>query len=388
MEANNGSSARKDSDTQARREAPADPSRPGQAVAAAMNLHALLLTLLGWTLSLAAAGEAWRPSSDPSAFDRNFVTSFGDLPLAGRAQTEKRFWSSGNWLLRQGIINQRWNRQVRSGFNLPSPGLAEARAMSTRELAELSPSEKLDLLAGRYDYPLKQRVARIARPTAQAWEGICHGWAPASIHHDVPAPITLVNPDQITIPFGSADIKGLLSFYYSHLQPSPSQHLGRRCERDSIGGDANCDQDLNAGAFHVVLGNRLGLRSQGIVGDLTPTREVWNHPIYQYKSSVIAEGMQSKSSAPGTARILTLRTQIHYQLEGIHTWEPEPFTENPFGVKVYTYTLELAADDRIIGGRWISADRPDFIWQVPSVKSFRYPMEALVHLVAPGPSPR
>ena len=38
------------------------------------------------------------------------------------------------------------------------------------------------------------------------------------------------------------------------------------------------------------------------------------------------------------------------------------------GVEKYDYTLELDSAGRILGGQWISAARPDFLWTAAKLK--------------------
>ena len=86
-----------------------------------------------------------------------------------------------------------------------------------------------------------------------------------------------LNPDGIRIPFGSSDIKALVSYYYANGFISNTHQMGRRCYED--GNRSDCEEDLNAGAFHIVLVNKIALRNEGIIIDLKRGLEVWNHPI-------------------------------------------------------------------------------------------------------------
>ncbi|NBX17181.1 MAG: hypothetical protein EBR09_07440, partial [Proteobacteria bacterium] len=66
---------------------------------------------------------------------------------------------------------------------------------------------------GRFDFPTVQSERRRTSPAAAAWEGLCHGWAPASLEFNEPEPVTVTGENNIKIPFGSSDIKALLSWY-------------------------------------------------------------------------------------------------------------------------------------------------------------------------------
>jgi hypothetical protein len=51
----------------------------------------------------------------------------------------------------------------------------ELKQLSQQQLMELSPAEKLDILAGRYDYPTVKSERRRTSPYDEFWEGLCHG---------------------------------------------------------------------------------------------------------------------------------------------------------------------------------------------------------------------
>ena len=63
------------------------------------------------------------------------------------------------------------------------------------------------------------------RPTTPAWQVYCHGWTAASIAFEEPAPILVTNPDGLRIPFGSSDIKALLTYLQGEVVTS--SHWGK-----------------------------------------------------------------------------------------------------------------------------------------------------------------
>jgi hypothetical protein len=211
-------------------------------------------------------------------------------------------------------------------------------------------------------------VSRIADPKAEIWEGICHGWSPASMNHNEPFPKLMTNPDGIEIPFGSTDIKALISYYYAYAHKSPDTHqMGKRCFKP--GGISNrerdCKEDLNAGAFHIVLTNRMGIDQKGFIADLMRYEEVWNHPFTAYNSIVIRQGGPDRDSAVGTFRTVDVKTEITYVTENGYDWQRVIGTKRQKSEKtVYQYRLDLASDDTILGGAWLTKDRPDFIWMM------------------------
>ncbi|MGE3611156.1 MAG: hypothetical protein AB7I27_16310 [Bacteriovoracaceae bacterium] len=310
--------------------------------------------------------EPWEGFSEPEIMGSGFTHRFNELPLEGSIDTSTKAWSGDYWASNKGGINYRWNAVKKVGFDYESPTREQALALGQDYLAQLSPSEKYDLLIGSYDYPMKKAARADVSKMASDWAGICHGWAPASLHHNEPTPKVLTNPDGVKIPFGSSDIKALLSFYYANFTDKLEYgQAGMRCYFGRwMGGMRGCDQDLNAGAFHIVLANKIGLQKEGFVVDVDRYRQVWNQPAIGYKSQVISEEEVGFGAASTAVRVLRVVTQFTYVDEqDPNSWEPVKGTENQKNTTVeYTYLLELDAYDRIVGGKWISAIRPDYIW--------------------------
>jgi hypothetical protein len=306
--------------------------------------------------------EPWGPLSDPNLMSRFFVRNFTKLPLNGDAKTGTRFWSGSYWSTQKGSINLRWNSENRIGHNLDSPTKNEVIKLNLNQLNKLSPTEKFDLFRGRYDYPLVAEVAAIADPNAADWEGICHGWAPASVNHPEPIPRTMFNPDGIQIPFGSSDIKALISYYYANGFQVPDTHqMGRRCEHGRfINRDPDCQEDLNAGAFHIALTNKIGIMKEGFVADMDRYTEVWNQPLVAYTSTMTIDNLPpSYGSSPETAKEIKIETWLSYVNEAPDSWEPIGDRRK----KVFlSYLLELNSKNEIVGGNWMSKVRPDFMW--------------------------
>lgn len=311
--------------------------------------------------------EAWEGISDPNIMSANLVRNYADLPMKGQASDPQKLWAGDYWALNRGNINVRWNSSSQLGFKLRSPSRDEVLRMSTDDLAKLSPTEKYDIYVGRYDYPLVSEVSKMANRRAQEWEGICHGWAPATMNHREPQPKVLTNPDGVQIPFGSSDIKGLISYYYAWGFQVPNTHqMGRRCYRNGgiFGSDKDCKQDLNAGAFHIVLTNRVGLQGASFVADMEITKEVWNHPVHRFESRIVKDNIKpTGSGAPGTVKQMILKTDVYFVDGSLNYWHPILGTDKQKYVKKeYEYKLDINAMGEIIGGKWYSKSRPDFIW--------------------------
>jgi hypothetical protein len=263
----------------------------------------LFLCLFIFVFSFGAWSITWEKDSDPRIMGEHFYDNFYVLPKSGRVFEDSKFWSGSYWPLNKGNINLRWHAKIQNGFHLSSPIKTEALQMREEEIAELSPAEKYDLYMGRYDYPLTLEVSRLAKSDAKDWEGICHGWAPASMNHYEPKPKIMLNAQGIKIPFGSSDIKALISYYYANGFVAPE--------------------------------------------------EVWNQPIMGYSTTILGKISEQR---------LKVRTSIYFVTEAENSWNSIRQTPaNKFEHRDYTYFLDLDSDYRIIGGSWLG-DRPDFLW--------------------------
>lgn len=320
--------------------------------------------------------EAWKGFSRPEIMASGFTHDLKELPLEGTVQIGPRAWSGHYWPTMEGGINVRWNSPKKEGFDYSSPSKEQVKTMSLDELAKLSPTEKYDLYTGQYNYPMKSRVTGTTRRSAPDWAGICHGWAPATIHHNEPTPKVLTNPDGIQIPFGSSDIKALLSYYYAYDHEVETSHqVGLRCFFGRwMGGAKSCQEDLNAGAFHIVISNMLGLRKEGFMGDVDRFKEVWNQPIVGYKSTILASNLEpSRRAADLAVKEIRIATDLFYVDEVDHvTWDVVHGTkEQLIAKRSYVYRLEIDADGKIVGGEWESAERPDFLWNKEKATEFK-----------------
>lgn len=294
---------------------------------------------------------------------------FDLLPLEGEVPQSHKFWSGHSWPNNLGSINYRWATQNPVGFFYLSPTYREVSNMPIEKLAELSPAEKFDLYLGNYDYPLKREIEKTIGPYMENWEGLCHGWAVAAIHHSVPKAKMVKNPDGLSIPFGAPDIKALLSFAYSKELIDEDESYGLRCENPYDTTEDRCFDDLPAHIFHAVLTNKVGLLGQSLIMDIDPGHEVWNHPVLGYKS---------KSKKLSGSKVF-ITTQIRYlDLVQESDWESSPRIQS-----LLTLQYELTLDQRgvMTGGKWVSQARPDFIWTMKRKNSFPGELDRIFDLL-------
>jgi hypothetical protein len=303
--------------------------------------------------------EAWNAPNAPERLQWDLVTDIHALPL--QAKLEKVPWTDSYWPSMRGGIAARWNGGG-SGFGYRPPSPTALKRMTLEQLKRLSPAEKYDVYVGRYDYPTVKSERSRTSPADFSWEGLCAGWAPASLHFDEPEPVVLEGANGVKVPFGSSDIKALLMYYQDKVALSTDRMLGLRCGTGPASSGA-C-RDVNAGSFHILLSNYLGLRKQGFVVDITRGNEVWNHPVYGFTSRILEERTPSRNAAPGAIKELRVETTINYIVEIDQSWSSHRGRTRIPGdaTKRYSYLLELNVNDEIIGGEWLTADRPDFAW--------------------------
>jgi hypothetical protein len=325
----------------------------------------------------------WNHANDPATWSTQYNYDFASLPLTGKVEGHQP-WSDTYWPSNQAGIAARWNWPGQNGFKYKTFSEAQVRAMSLDDLAKLSPAEKYDIFMGHFDYPTVKVIRDNTSVHAQYWAGICHGWSPAAINFAEPAPVTLAGPSGITVPFGSDDVKALLDQYYADNGPATT-FLGEKCQAGEGGSifnrigsaflnNSDACEDVNAGALHIILTNELGIKHQGFVADVDRWREVWNQPIYGFTSHVTGSRAPQKDAAPGTVREVIVHTDMQYADElDKPSWSPVVGTPSfKEGVEHYDYSLELDANGRILGGQWITENRPDFLWTSPRLQFTGY----------------
>lgn len=329
-----------------------------------------------WSLILFSAvtqARSWKDFSDPSRMSKSLETHLSSLPVEGEVSEKQKYWSGDFWAFHLGSINYRWNQPVHERPNLRSPLRGDVLKMSSEELARLSPSEKFDLLNGSYHYPLKKEVRKLTSSRDEVWEGLCQGWSAAALHHAEPTPKILLNPDGVEIPFGSSDIKGLLSYFYAYKnRASETRQIGLRCSSRRDRSD-RCEEDTNAGAFHLLLTNLIGHKGQSFIADIEKGPEVWNHIPVKYSSNVLENDLSPEAdSAPGTVYMVRIKTEVMYLFNShVHTWHPLIGTPQQVErKKIYEYMLDLSQEGEIIGGRWITRSRPDYLWHIEKAVHF------------------
>ncbi|MEN9811128.1 MAG: hypothetical protein RLZZ488_2695 [Pseudomonadota bacterium] len=326
--------------------------------------------------------QAWDTANNPSnilAGQTLLERRFDKLKMAAEATREKRPWSDSYWPNYRGGLAWRWNAPSAPDFkSYPLPTKEQFSKMSLKQRLELSPAEKYDILTGNWNFPLVDYERKRNDPGHEKWRGLCNGWAAASAHFKEPRPVVVKSSEGLEVPFGASDIKALLAIYMAQFADGGVRLVGARCNTQAkpgweTTGDTGFPQalsecqDVNPGSFHLLLANYVGEWSKPLVGDLVNGAEVWNYPIFEYKSYVLGEqGPTAGKAAPGTVRELKIQTDVRFKIE-IDPPNLQNFNETgqqdvgDYYVS-YQYFLELNSAGEIIGGEWISPLHPDFMW--------------------------
>ena len=298
-------------------------------------------------------------------------------------------------------------------FDLKRPSSLEmVKEMSQADVDKLSATEKYDIYTSlkygkNLNLKLTKNVLNFTGPFSSYWEGVCNGWSSAAIEFVEPK-VTTFSKDGITINFASSDLKALLSYYHSSItknyfarKKTRINRIGERCKtefpqeawslvngkeyyKSVIGGKvvvnavpAEC-VDTNPGAFHIAMTNRINTEKKSFVAEVVRDREVWNQPVVGYKSAVVSESTSNFINAMSkTKKQIKVKTTLHYANDGGRMfweqddpeeefyawWNPTSGTSNyRAGHKDFEYILDIDKKGKIIGGYWLSYERPDFIW--------------------------
>jgi hypothetical protein len=346
--------------------------------------------------------QAWDTANNPNNLlpQNSFLERrFDRLKMAAIVPTEKLPWSDSYWPNYRGGLAWRWNSSATADFKAYSlPSKDQVMKMSARQRLELSPAEKYDILTGNWTFPLVDYERKRNNASDEKWRGLCNGWAAAAAHYREPRPVVVTSTDGIEIPFGASDIKALLAIYMAQFADGGVRLVGARCNtQPKSGWETSGDtgfprgltecQDVNPGSFHLVLANYVGEWGQSLVGDLVNGTEVWNYPIYEYKSYILGEQPPTQGkAAPGTVREIKIQSDLRLKIEidppNVHNFNETGQQDVGDHRVSYQYTLELNAAGEIIGGEWITPLHPDFLWTQPAAGQFKQYFTKLGELYA------
>jgi hypothetical protein len=329
-----------------------------------MNLKWFGLSII--LIASTVSAFEWDSSNNPFRLDEKFKTKFSSLPLEGSILDTQFAWPANHWANYLGGIAHRWSSSNPQNFSYKPYQLSDLKKLEAHEIEQLSPAEKFDIFNGNYHYPTVYRVWGQTSPYEVEWNGICHGVAPATLNHEEPQTVTLKNSDGIEVTFYSSDVAALMSYYYAKYAESSAILIGKRCNAFEREGQTwygqRCD-DLNAGAFHIILTNKLGLSKKSFIADIDRFNEVWNHVAVDYKIDIYSELPPNENSAYGTFKRYYVEATVKYAGAISPKFDAVLGTENAEYVsQTYVYYIEVDKNDNIIGGEWESNLRPDFVW--------------------------
>ena len=288
---------------------------------------------------LAGKADEWGAADAPSIFTSDLKMKVSELPLDGEATNVP--WASSYWPIYQDAVNYRWN-----GASTDSPAAKYGKAFGIADVeSKVSKNHGMERYSSRTacttDAQCNDKIGEVCskKPGASGgvciptWWGLCHAWAPASILE--PEPVHPVTRNGVT--FKVNDIKALMTMVYNS---STSKFVSLRCDEDDSSGaitydaygrptgeDAECD-DTNAGTYHVLMTNYLGLRGQSFIEDRIFDDEVWNHPLRAYRITQQTEvtAQQANKLVGVTAAPGSMETKT-FAKTGLATgaWHHQPF---------------------------------------------------------------
>ena len=215
------------------------------------------------------------------------------------------------------------------------------------------------------------------------WEGICHGWAPASVYE--PAP-------RRSVSLYASDGKTIVTFYPDDIKAIASQFYASSIKnyKTDIMGDNGTSYNNNAASFYLAVTNLIGRRHTPMIYDASIGGAIWNYPAYSYTntyynvatntnsgsninnslltisqakiSSTYNARVSASNASRGTVYLLGVKMSLTFSNE----IQPNRGTPSPNAslTKSYNFILDLDSNYNIIGETWVNTDRPDFIWKI------------------------
>lgn len=341
-----------------------------------LSRNKIALSFVALTALTVGLSQEFEPSNHPDGLNMGYekrASVLHALPMQASLPIEKMPASDDYYADQDEGIARRWNDGNDHDYAILTKD--QVLAMSPEEIAKLSPPEKFDIYLGDYSngrvfgkgFGLTRRVKKQSKDRGEdrGWEGICHGWTSSGINHAEPLPVTLKNADGVEIRFGSSDVKALLSYSYTSRSGSgynQATQIGGRCGLREI--DPNLPiptscTDVNAGAFHVVVLNQIGIKKEAFAADIDNTLQVWNQPISGYKILSIEDVPGYDGMAANAVKAQKIQMVMEYVSEVHPRWEPVVGTraQNLQG-RAYEYMIDLNAAGEIVGGKWLRFGSP------------------------------
>jgi hypothetical protein len=289
--------------------------------------------------------DAWDSANNPAYVDPNFSYFVHQLPIAGNGQVPI---PADYWATYKDNLNHEWDgagsspaEKYATAFNKPTVpekvsqnhGIKSATGQKscTQGGNECTGDD------GSCAIPKGETTGRCI-PT---WWGICHGWAPYALVEK--APINPVTKNGVT--FHPGDLEGLMTLLYTDV---PTKFLSRRCNKqdpitDPTGRlEATECRDMNAGSWHVLATNMLGLRKQGFVIDATFDLQVWNQPVYSYEVTNPVDGGLKEITKDEAINMLGINVSLEPLLDTVDVTKSEQKLGEYTATTAGEYTIKLS----------------------------------------------
>lgn len=316
--------------------------------------------LLAMMLSFNLLASYIAKYDNPFLIGQELELTFDKLALQSSISDQTLAWPGSHWPSYLGSISHRWSSSNPQNFSYKYNSREELQSMEMHLLDELSPAEKFDIYLGDYNYSTVRSIRSRYSPNENEWHGICHGVAVAALNHPEPKAIVVKTKDNIELEFYASDLKGLLSYFYARYSTTRSYQVGKRCY--SRRRRSNC-KGLNAGSFHILISNFIGLKDKPIIVDTDQMSEVWNHVAMSYESYIVNESDPTLASARRAVKRIRIQTLVKYASAIAPKFQAVLGTEKAeYMDQNYDYYIELDKDGKIVGGEWISELKPDFVW--------------------------
>lgn len=318
--------------------------------------------------------------------DMNVLSQFPGVDIS------TNYWSGYYWPNYVGGLGFRYNdRYFPKGKYGKSRAYIQKKPSSIIPNELLSPSEKYDIVMGispeepgsltKRQWSLAAKEFSETRKV-ETWQGICNGWAAASINFPSPKKTVTIPSYRGDITFEPEDIKALGSLLYAqgHFE---SAFNGFRCdtdEPDTRDGRVITPEcfDVNPADWHLIVTQQVGMKKKPFIIDYVNSKEVWNKPVVGYslryfdikKRSRVTDNYREVIRPNKKVNIYRrFRNPETVSLLGVHMKTKLLFGANEdsrvsqtFKTVEYSYLLELDQAHRIIGGEWITEKHPDFAW--------------------------
>ncbi len=361
-----------------------------------------------------AAATEWERANHPASYiGSSFIYEATSLPVEGAPQLSPL--ASDYWSTAEDSVNRRWDgeksmspaEKFELAFNRRGFAAAVSAKLGTASVHNRPVCKTTSDCAASNDGSVCVGSGKV-KACVPTWWGICHGIASATVHEPSIADSIVYNG----VTFYRADIEALRGALYAEGEVK-SQALPSSCGNNATkvtnqsGSAAKQCRVSDAGAWHVLMTNVIGVRHQGFVYDRftgsevwnqpterftgsevwnQPTErftgsEVWNQPVSGFKVTNAKDGHLAEISKQDADKILgpnsstvanalakrffDVETDLLYPKVGRASREVQDqakLTE----VVHFRYILAVGADDRILSGQWVigkdGSGQPDFAW--------------------------